>query len=599
MSAFFDDLKVFNSKIKILKEVKKMELARRCSFVLAVIGFVLWFALPGIVTAAGERDWHITETVPNDSPLQDPMLMYNAGGTDGAVAVFGVPSMRTYRHILVGIDLHEPVFSAPTNEGTKNLIPDGKFLYVNDKAANTIGVINLQIGSLERIITLPFPFGIHHITLGPDGKTIYALGELTGKMAKVDIATGKAQIIDWGPAPSAPDYLDINKKAGKADRKQYLFSGNYYHSTVGVFELNPFKLIKEIPVGKNPHGTDAEPKGRYIQVADKLSATLTFIDVDKLAVKKVLPVGAGPLHNVFDNKGNAFTSCFVADSIVKTNLDKLEIADEYPVHYRIGHISVSTDDNYVFALNKFSTGLFSPTGIRWPVNHEMIDINEKSPTYGKTLKIIPVDGEPHNAKVIFANQIKDWTMGQGEKGGLVTRSTPEVRPVHLGGAKIAYLPLDTQKPGIVQKGDVKEIHVKAFSYGYVPRQMRVNKGDKVRIIVTNIDKASGITKNPDVIMGFTIYGPYAAKTMLHIPRGVSLMTEFVADIAGEYEIYCETFCGPLHLEMRATFFVDGPKGQSNLAIGDYDEAAEQKQLGLEPGQIEGGNKAKVDNLNQI
>jgi len=599
MSAFFDDLKVFNSKIKILKEVKKMEIARRCSFVLAVIGFVLWFALPGIVTAAGERDWHITETVPNDSPLQDPMLMYNAGGTDGAVAVFGVPSMRTYRHILVGIDLHEPVFSAPTNEGTKNLIPDGKFLYVNDKAANTIGVINLQIGSLERIITLPFPFGIHHITLGPDGKTIYASGELTGKMAKVDIATGKAQIIDWGPAPSAPDYLDINKKAGKADRKQYLFSGNYYHSTVGVFELNPFKLIKEIPVGKNPHGTDAEPKGRYIQVADKLSATLTFIDVDKLAVKKVLPVGAGPLHNVFDNKGNAFTSCFVADSIVKTNLDKLEIADEYPVHYRIGHISVSTDDNYVFALNKFSTGLFSPTGIRWPVNHEMIDINEKSPTYGKTLKIIPVDGEPHNAKVIFANQIKDWTMGQGEKGGLVTRSTPEVRPVHLGGAKIAYLPLDTQKPGIVQKGDVKEIHVKAFSYGYVPRQMRVNKGDKVRIIVTNIDKASGITKNPDVIMGFTIYGPYAAKTMLHIPRGVSLMTEFVADIAGEYEIYCETFCGPLHLEMRATFFVDGPKGQSNLAIGDYDEAAEQKQLGLEPGQIEGGNKAKVDNLNQI
>jgi len=599
MSAFFDDLKVFNSKIKILKEVKKMELARRCSFVLAVIGFVLWFALPGIVTAAGERDWHITETVPNDSPLQDPMLMYNAGGTDGAVAVFGVPSMRTYRHILVGIDLHEPVFSAPTNEGTKNLIPDGKFLYVNDKAANTIGVINLQIGSLERIITLPFPFGIHHITLGPDGKTIYASGELTGKMAKVDIATGKAQIIDWGPAPSAPDYLDINKKAGKADRKQYLFSGNYFHSTVGVFELNPFKLIKEIPVGKNPHGTDAEPKGRYIQVADKLSATLTFIDVDKLAVKKVLPVGAGPLHNVFDNKGNAFTSCFVADSIVKTNLDKLEIADEYPVHYRIGHISVSTDDNYVFALNKFSTGLFSPTGIRWPVNHEMIDINEKSPTYGKTLKIIPVDGEPHNAKVIFANQIKDWTMGQGEKGGLVTRSTPEVRPVHLGGAKIAYLPLDTQKPGIVQKGDVKEIHVKAFSYGYVPRQMRVNKGDKVRIIVTNIDKASGITKNPDVIMGFTIYGPYAAKTMLHIPRGVSLMTEFVADIAGEYEIYCETFCGPLHLEMRATFFVDGPKGQSNLAIGDYDEAAEQKQLGLEPGQIEGGNKAKVDNLNQI
>jgi len=580
-----------------------MKAVKRCSFVFAIIGLIAWLIMPAMVSAA-ERDWHITETTPNDAPLQDYMLMYNAGGTDGSVAVFGVPSMRTYRHILVGVDLHEPVFSAPTNEGTKNLKPDGKYLYVNDKAANTIGVINLQVGSLERIITLPFPFGIHHITLGPNGKTLYASGELTGKMAKVDIATGKAQIIDWGPAPSAPDYLDINKKGEgyptyNANRKQYLFSGNYYHSTVGVFELNPFKLIKEIPVGKNPHGTDAEPKGRYIQVADKLSATISIIDIDKLAVKKVLPVGAGPLHNVFDTKGNAYTSCFVADSVVKTNLDKLEVVDEYPIHYRIGHIAVSADDKFVFALNKFSTGLFSPTGIRWPVNHEMLDVDEKSPTYGKSLKIIPVDGEPHNAKLIFANLVKDWTMGQAEKGGLVDKQLMELRPVHLGGAKISYLPLDTQKPGIVQKGDVKEIHVKAFSYGYVPRQLRVNKGDKVRIIVTNIDKAAGITKNPDVIMGFTIYGPYATRTMLHIPRGVSLMTEFVADIAGEYEIYCETFCGPLHLEMRAAFFVDGPKGQSNLATGDYDEAAEQNQLGLQPGQIEGGNKGRVSNLDQI
>lgn len=550
---------------------------KKFRFLLVILSFVMWSAFPAAVNAA-ERDWHVTEDRPNDAPLQDTMLMYNAGGTDGAVAVFGVPSMRTYRHILVGVDLHEPVFSAKDNSGTKNLNADGKFLYVNDKAANTIGVINLQLGSLEKIIAMPFPFGIHHISLSRDGKSLYATGELTGKMAKVDIATGKSQVIDWGPAPSAPDYLDVSKPG----KPEYVFSGNYYHSTVGVFSTNPFKLIKEIPVGKNPHGTDAEPKGRYIQVADKLSATITIIDVDKLAVKKVIPAGAGPLHNVFDNKGNAYTSCFVADSIVKTNLDKLEVVDEFPVHYRIGHIAVTDDAKYVFALNKFSTGLFSPTGIRWPVNHEMIDADEKSPTYGKSLKIVPVDGEPHNAKIISANLIKDWTMGQAEKGGLIDKPVAEVRPVHLGGAKVAYLPVDTGKPGItVAKDGVKEIRVKAFSYGYVPRQIRVNKGDKVRIIVTNIDKASGITKNPDVIMGFTIYGPYATRTMLHIPRGVSLMTEFVADYAGEYEIYCETFCGPLHLEMRAAFFVDDPKkGPSNLGVGDYEEAQKQKQLGV-------------------
>ncbi len=228
---------------------------RKLRFLLLLCSFLIWSAFPAAVNAA-ERDWHVTEDRPNDAPLQDTMLMYNAGGTDGAVAVFGVPSMRTYRHILVGVDLHEPVFSAKDNSGTKNLNPDGKFLYVNDKAANTIGVINLQLGSLERIIAMPFPFGIHHISLSRDGKSLYATGELTGKIAKVDIATGKAQIIDWGPAPSAPDYLDVSKPG----KTEYIFSGNYYHSTVGVFSPNPFKLIKEIPVGKNPHGTDAGQK---------------------------------------------------------------------------------------------------------------------------------------------------------------------------------------------------------------------------------------------------------------------------------------------------------------------------------------------------
>lgn len=572
-----------------------------------VIGLAMLAMTVGTVAAA-ERDWHMTESAPNDAPLQDPILMYNAGGTDGAVAVIGVPSMRTYRHIAVGVDLHEPVFSAATNEGNKNFVgqytkgPDGKYLYVNDKGASTIGIINLQMGNLERLIALPLPYGIHHISLGPDGKTLYHTGELTGKMGKTDIATGKTQIIDWGPAPSGPDYLDINKKAGKADRKQYLFANNYYHSTVGVFNLNPFKLIKEIPVGKNPHGTDADPQGRYIQVADKLSATITIIDAEKLEVKKVIPAGAGPLHNVFDTKGKyAYTSCFVADSIVKTDLDKLEVVDEYPVHYRIGHISISPDDKYVMALNKFSTGLFSPTGIAWPVNHELIDIDEKSKTYGKTLKIVPVDGEPHNAKMLFANVVKEWSMGQAEKDTKTLFAGKDksghIKPAHHHGAKIYYTPIDTGKPGVTTAKDgVKEVRVKAFSYGYIPRQVRVNKGDKVRLIVTNIDKAAGITKNPEVIMGYNINGPYGLKTMITSPRGVSAVAEFVADFAGEWEVYCQHFCGPLHLEMRGAFFVDDPKkGASNLAVGDYAEA--QKQPGLADEGIEVA--PRVDNLDQI
>ena len=533
-----------------------------------------------------------------DSPLHDPMILYSSGGVDGKLAVIGLPSFRTYRHIDCGVDTHEVSFSG-SPAGNKNGTPDGKYAYLNDKGANTICEINLQTGYLERIIALPFPFGVHHIALSHDGKSLFSTGEYTGKMGKTDIATGKTEVIDWGPSPSAPDYIDAGKDG------KYIYSNNYYHSTVGVFSTNPFKLVKEIPVGKNPHGTDVIPEGTMVLVSDKLSATMTIIDTEKLAVKKVLPTCAGPLHSVMDvyNKDGgsyragidskegltskyAYESCFVADANVKISLSKLEVVDEIPTHYRTGHISISADNSYVMALNKFSTGLFSPTGIIYPVNFEMWDAREKSPTYGKTLKIQPVDGEPHNAKSLMSYLIKDWTKGEAEQGGLLKAGmTPLLDPAHRAKAKRYFIPKENTPPGIKVVDGVKEIHVKAFSYGYIPRQMRVNKGDKVRIFATNIDKAAGITKNPDVTMGLTIYGPYGMRTNMDLPRGVTAVHEFVADIAGEYEIFCTHFCGPLHLEMRATFFVDDPKkGPSNLATGDYAEA--QKLPGLvEEGQV--------------
>lgn len=572
-----------------------------------VVLLTLWvWQISGVEADTKIPPWQYGTSQPKDSPTKDPMLLYNAGGLDGKVAIIGLPSMRTYRHIDVGVDLHEPVFSG-TNAGNKNGTPDGKYLYVNDKGANTIGVINLQSGFLERLIALPFPFGVHHISLGHKGKYLYGTGEYTGKMSKTEISTGKTQIIDWGPAPSAPDYLDVDKKG------RYVFAGNYYHSTVGVFSTNPFKFIKEIPVGKNPHGTDVIPESTLLLVSDKLSATMTVIDIETLKVKKVIPTCAGPLHSVmdvYDKDGGtyepgkdspegltskyAYESCFVSDSNVKIDLKKLEVVDEIPTHYRTGHISISADNSYVIALNKFSTGLFSPTGIVYPVNFEMWDARENSPTYGKTLKISPVDGEPHNAKSIYSYQIKRWNMGQAEKGGLFKKAslTPMINPSHRSKARIFYLPKSTAKPGIRMVNGVKEIHVKAFSYGYIPRQIRVDKGDKVRIFVTNIDRAAGITKNPDVTMGFTIYGPYGLRTNLSAPRGVTAVTEFTADIAGEYAIFCQHFCGPLHLEMRGSFFVDDPdKGPSNLATGDYDAAQQLPGL-VEEGELTIGKRVK-------
>ena len=73
---------------------------------------------------------------------------------------------------------------------------------------------------------------------------------------------------------------------------------------------------------------------------------------------------------------------------------------------------------------------------------------------------------------------------------------------------------------------------------------------------------------------------------------VSVPYAFTADIAGEYEIFCTHFCGPLHLEMRAAFFVDDPKkGPSNLGVGDYEHAQTLPGL-LEEGQLTVAERVK-------
>ena len=516
---------------------------------------------------------------------------------------------------MCGVDMHNFPFSG-SNAGNNNGTPDGKFLWVSDKGADAVIEVNLQTGFAERILANPKPFGIHHAAaMSPNGKYIFLTGELTGKMAKMRLADGATTVIDVPPAPSAPDYPDTSKDG------KYVFAGNYYHSATMVFSQDPFKFIKEIPVGKNPHGHNAEPRGRWVVVADKLSATQSVIDVRQLKVHRVIPISAGPLHNQPDAFGKYnYVSGFVGDATSKVDLGRMQMVDEFPIHYRVGHNTIAPDDHYYVSLNKYSTGLFNPTGIVYAVNFEEQDIDELSPTYGKTVKLIPINGEPHEGRMLFSTTIQRWNTGKGAdmfaKGyelgdvkvnfddrGVIGRSLtkrPSLAPIHLANAKRYFIPRDDGKPGITKVGDVYEVRLKLFSYGYVPRFVHVPKGAKVRIIVTNIDKAAGLTKNPDVTMGFLIAGYYGQRTRLDGVRGMSGVGEFVADMAGEFEFYCQQFCGPLHLEMRGTFFVDPPGGTASLSVGDYDEIAKLEYQIADAEErefITGGNKL-LNTLNE-
>src|SRR3989338_11474799 len=87
------------------------------------------------------------------------------------------------------------------------------------------------------------------------------------------------------------------------------------------------------------------------------------------------------------------------------------------------------------------------------------------------------------------------------------------------------------KTGNALKNDLKEFSVEASRFKYSPDIITVNKGDKVKINVNNLDTMHGI-RIPDIQVS-----------------GDELI-EFTADKSGQFIWYCNNFCGDGHKAMK-------------------------------------------------
>ncbi|MDL2357513.1 MAG: TAT-dependent nitrous-oxide reductase, partial [Pseudomonadota bacterium] len=213
-----------------------------------------------------------------------------------------------------------------------------------------------------------------------------------------------------------------------------------------------------VPVGKNPHGVNASPDGKYMVCAGKLSPTGTVIELALVqkwfagelkqprdAVVAEPELGLGPLHTAFDGKGNAFTSLFLDSAIVKWNVDKAiaqfkgdktvkPVLDKIDVHYQPGHGYSSmgetkeADGKYFNSGNKFSKDRFLPVGPLHPETEQLIDIGGAKMALIHDHTAYP---EPHDGIIVrrdvvktrqvssmddFPNAVKPENMGIERKG---------------------------------------------------------------------------------------------------------------------------------------------------------------------------------------
>ncbi len=90
---------------------------------------------------------------------------------------------------------------------------------------------------------------------------------------------------------------------------------------------------------------------------------------------------------------------------------------------------------------------------------------------------------------------------------------------------------------------VREIRMTARKYRFDPKEIRVREGERVRLLITALDRKHGIRIKE-----------FGVKTVLE--EGKETVVEFVAERAGEYKFKCSVRCGLRHGSMKGNLIVE-------------------------------------------
>lgn len=411
--------------------------------------------------------------------------------------------------------------------------------------------------------------------LADSGKLVSAgwafIGSWNTEMATGGVAEG-GQPLEAGASQNNFDYLHVInwEKAAEVAKTKGV-------ETNGVKMINIQTAVDEgllylIPEPKSPHGADVDPSGRYIVVGGKLDPHVTIYDFNKIqeaianedyegtdpfgvpilkfdsVMAGQVEVGAGPLHTQFDSQGHGYTSMFLANAIakftlgedvVKTDEEPFTLIGTVPTNYNIGHLvtaegdTVSPDDNYMVALNKWSIDRYAPQGPLHPQNFQLIDLKGGLGPM-EMISDTPIGiGEPHYVQIIKADKLHAIDLYE-----------PGTDVLTMQRSEFA---IDAGQEKVERNGTTVEVWMSATRSHYTPDIVRVKEGDTVKLHITNTEQTR------DATHGFAIAN-YNIQASLD--PGETSNFEFVADKPGAWNFYCTEFCSALHLEMAGWFLVE-------------------------------------------
>jgi len=478
----------------------------------------------------------------------------------------------------------------------KNGTYDGRYLFVNDKANNRVARIRIDYMEVDAIVDVPNIQGMHGLfpQRAPKTEWLVTNGEFQvpvpndpkkppkeyyGVHTIIDaerMAIVCQVLVEENMDLAATDYKGKYSMATSYNAEQgvtvsemlawdndYLLVFNWerirdalakgrYKVINGVKVIDGRRgksdIVLRIPVPKNPHGVNVSPDGKYAICSGKVAPVCTVVDLDKVDLAfagRIKPeecivaqpeIGLGPLHTTFDGRGNAYTSVFIDSTVVKWSIDravrgeKKPIVDVLDIHYQVGHLMATmaetkeADGKWLVSLNKFSKDRFLNVGPLKNECEQLVDIS------GEKMRLVHDSAtylEPHDCIMVRRDIIEKNVKDRVDM--------------------FKYHPLAVTKSGVERKGNEVVVKLTANAPVFGLQEVKVKKGDKVTVIVTNNDEIS------DLAHGFClsnyninfVVAPFQTKSVT-----------FVADKPGVFWAYCTNFCHALHLEMRMRFIVE-------------------------------------------
>jgi len=172
------------------------------------------------------------------------------------------------------------------------ITPDGKKIYATADAASKVIVVDLEANKVGGEIPVSsIPWGA---AMAPDGSKIYVgTRGFENEIAVIDVASNtvrKKIALKMPPAMQStwPWGLALNPGGTK------LYVANYLTNAVTVINTITETIIKNIPVGEQPHWIAITPDGKQVYVSNTRSGTVSIIDSGSDAVIKTVTVGTDP-----------------------------------------------------------------------------------------------------------------------------------------------------------------------------------------------------------------------------------------------------------------------------------------------------------------